>query len=147
MTEAISVIEDAPIAPHEIDLDQVEAYMLTLPQVECPIRHHFAPGVYAREMTAFAGSFIVGKIHKQTHLIFFLQGSGYIATDSGPEYFTAPYTTVTPAGTKRAIYAKTDIIWTAIHPTDKTDLAEIEAEVIATSYDELDEHLGIVEQG
>lgn len=143
MTDAaITAIEDAP---SRANLLQAEAYMLTLPQVNCPLRHHFAPGVYAREMSASAGTLIVGKIHKQTHLIFFLKGSGYIATENGREYFSAPHTSTTPAGTKRAIFAETDIIWTAIHPTDKTDLAEIEAEVIATSYDELDRFFGIVE--
>ena len=145
MTDAVSVIEDAQLAPSRSDLLEIEALMMTFPQVDCPVRHHFAPGVYAREMSAAAGTLIVGKIHKQTHLIFFLKGSGYIATENGREYFSAPHTAVTPAGTKRAIFAETDILWTAIHPTDKTDLAEIEAEVIATSYDELDRHLGIVD--
>lgn len=141
---SVTAIQDAPT---RAGLLQAEAFMKTLPQVDCPVRHHFAPGVYAREMAAAAGTLIVGKIHKQTHLIFFLKGSGYIATENGREYFSAPHTAITPAGTKRAIFAETDILWTAIHPTDKTDLAEIEAEVIATSYEELDRHLGIVEQG
>lgn len=132
----------------EIDRDTFRGSIVRLQEVlegheqtDCPLRHHFAPGVYAREMSASAGTLIVGKIHKQTHLIFFLKGSGYIATEHGREYFTAPHTSVTPAGTKRAIFAATDILWTAVHPTDKTDLAEIEAEVIAPSYDELDRFL------
>ncbi len=32
-------------------VDALEQSMLASPQVDCPVRHYFAPGVFAREMT------------------------------------------------------------------------------------------------
>ena len=37
-------------------------------------------------------------------------------------------------GTKRAVYAHPDVVWTTIHLTNETDLDKIEAEVIAPTY-------------
>lgn len=48
---------------------------------------------------------------------------------------------VSEAGTKRAVHAHTDTIWTTIHLTDKTDLAEIEKELIAETYEEYENFL------
>jgi hypothetical protein len=110
-------------------------------QVDCPLKHHFAPGVYAREISVPAGTLCVGKIHIHSHLNIISKGSGFVATETGREYFNAPYTFTSEVGTKRAVHAITDVIWTTIHLTEKTDLAEIEAEIIAPDYETLDARL------
>jgi hypothetical protein len=43
---------------------------------------------------------------------------------------------VSEPGTKRAVYAETDVVWTTIHPTEETDLEKIEEEVIAKTFQE-----------
>ena len=48
----------------------------------------------------------------------------------GEVELTAPCTFVSHAGAQRVILAHTDVVWTTIHVTDKTDLADIEREVI-----------------
>lgn len=55
----------------------------------------------------------------------------------GVRELRAPVTFVSSPGTKRVVYALWHTIWTTIHVTDKTDLAEIEEEIIAPSYDDL----------
>lgn len=102
--------------------------------------HHFAPGLYARECHIKAGCTVVGKIHKHSHMNTISQGRVIVTTEHGeePEEFVAPYSFVSKAGTKRAVYAVEDVIWTTYHPTEETDLAEIEKEVIAESYEELE---------
>jgi len=104
-------------------------------QVDCPLKHHFAPGVYAREILLPAGSVVIGKIHRHGHLNIISKGSGFVATEFGRDYFNAPYTFTSEPGTKRAVHAITDVIWTTIHLTEETDLAKIEAQIIAPSYD------------
>ena len=52
-----------------------------------------------------------------------------------------PLTMVSPAGTKRAVYAKTDVVWTTIHLTNETDLEKIEEETIAKSYQEYEQFM------
>lgn len=102
-----------------------------------PLTHHFAPGVYAREMFLPAGHTIVGKIHKHAHLNIVSKGSVILSTEEGSKELNAPCVFTSYAGTKRAVYIKEDAIWITIHVTDKTDLKEIETELIAVSFDNL----------
>ena len=104
----------------------------------CKITHHFAPGIYAREMWMPAGCLITGKIHKTSHLNMLSQGRVTVSNQGDSITYTAPYTFVSPVGTKRAIYAHEDSTWTTIHPTDLEDPEEIEAEIIAETFEELD---------
>ena len=112
----------------------------------CEITHRFAPGVYAREMWMPKDCLITGKIHKTEHICILSQGS--VRVSSGGDYkdMAAPYTFIAPVGTKRAIYAFEDAIWTTIHPNPKglKDPDEIEKDLIAESFEEIDmlEHKG-----
>lgn len=104
--------------------------------IDCPLRHFFAPGSYAREMTIPEGVLIVGKIHKHAHINIISKGKVKVATEFGFDEFAAPHTFVSEPGTKRAVLALEDTIWTTIHVTDKTDLAEVEEEVIAPTFED-----------
>lgn len=103
----------------------------------CPVRHIFAPGAYAREMTIPAGTVIIGKIHKHAHLNIISKGRGRVVTEFGPMEIEAPHTFVSEPGTKRVVHALEEMVWTTVHITDETDLAKIEDHVIAKDYDEL----------
>lgn len=104
--------------------------------LECPVTHHFAPGMYGREIFIPAGSCVVGKIHKHAHLNNISLGYVKVITDTEEFEAMAPYSFVSTPGTKRVVLAITDTIWTTYHPnpTDTQDLAVIEAAVIAESY-------------
>lgn len=102
-----------------------------------PLRHIFAPGSYAREMTLPAGHWIIGKIHKHSHLNFITKGKVAVLTEDGVMYIEAPYTFVSNVGTKRLVLVLEETIWTTVHITDKTDLKEIEEEVIASDYSQI----------
>ena len=110
------------------------------PVADCPVKHHYANGLYAREIFIPAGSVVVGKIHKFEHLNLISRGKVYVVTEFGNEIYGATETPVTfksPAGTKRALVAETDVIWTTFHITDKTDVDEILKEIIAEDYSEI----------
>ena len=111
-----------------------------LPEVDCPLQHVFAPGAYARTIFIPAGTVIVGKIHKHAHLNILSQGSVSVMTEGGGlENLKGPLTMVSPPGTKRAVYAHTDVVWTTIHLTDETDLEKIEEHVIAKTFEEYEQ--------
>lgn len=112
------------------------------PEAHCPLKHHFAPGSYGREIFIPQGSIVVGKIHKHAHLNVLSQGRVSVLTEDGPEEFCAPRTWVSTPGTKRVVFAHTDVVWTTIHVTTETDIDKIEDELIAKNYDELDALLG-----
>jgi hypothetical protein len=87
-----------------------------------------------------AGTVIVGKIHKHAHLNILSQGTVCVMTETeGDRQLTGPLTMVSPPGTKRAVYAITDAVWTTIHLTNSTDLEEIEAEVIAPTFEDYEQ--------
>lgn len=104
----------------------------------CPVKHHFAPGAYGREMTLPAGLVVVGKIHKHAHINVISKGRVQVFTEQdGVLELAAPCTFVSHPGTKRVVHVLEETVWTTMHVTDKTDLAEIEREVIATDFSEV----------
>ena len=106
-------------------VEALQDAMTDMPQVECPIRHFFAPGLYAREMTIPKGVTAVGAGHKTKHLTTISKGRILMMTDDGVMEITAPYTAISQAGIKRAAYALEDTVMTCYHPTDETDLDKL----------------------
>jgi hypothetical protein len=56
-----------------------------------------------------------------------------MVTEHGSEIYEAPCSFVSSPGDKRCVLALEDTVLTTYHPTDKTDLDEIEKEVISDS--------------
>lgn len=102
-----------------------------------PLKHNFADGVYVREIFIPKGSLIVGKIHKHSHPNFLMKGDVSVLTEEGPKRLKAPLSMISPAGTKRVVYAHEDTVWITIHVTNKKNLKKIEKEIIAKNYAEL----------
>lgn len=92
--------------------------------------HHFGPKLYLREFSAKAGTLVVSKMHRTEHFILFLTGSLSVLTENGIEHIKAPYIQRTMPGTKRVAYFHENSTCMTIHPTESTDLEEIEKEVI-----------------
>jgi len=107
----------------------------------CPLKHTFADGLYIREMRAPKGMINVSKLHKTNHPYFILKGEFSVLTETGLVRIKAPYSGITRAGTKRIVYFHEDTVWITVHATKETDLKKIEDEVIAKTYDELQEKL------
>jgi hypothetical protein len=105
-----------------------------------PLKHIFAPGIYAREITLPKGDILVGKIHRHRHLNFMMSGHVQVFTEQGGlEDMTGPITMVSEPGTKRVVHVLEETVWTTIHhnPDNETDLLKLEYIVIAPSYEEL----------
>lgn len=111
-------------------INRLQAEMVKLPQAELPTEHYFSDGMYCRKLFRPAGTLIVGKIHKKDH--FFLCASGEIIawSEKGMVTLRAGDIIESKAGTKRVTLAVEDSIGVTFHRTDKTDLDEIEAELI-----------------
>jgi hypothetical protein len=104
---------------------RLQESMTDLPQVECPVRHFFAPGLFAREMTIPKGVTAVGAVHKTKHITTISKGRILLMTDDGIEEICAPYTGISEAGIKRAAHALEETVMTCYHPTDETDLDKL----------------------
>lgn len=122
--------------------------LMALPEslkVKEELHHHFAQGLYAREMRVPAGTVWVGKIHKYPCLNFIMDGIAEIRSDKGAMRVESPYVFESGSGTKRAFVAITDLTWVTVHPTKETDLERLEAELIAETYNQLPESRVMVE--
>lgn len=101
----------------------LEASMMGLPQVDCPVRHFFAPGLYAREMSIPAGTVVTGAVHRTENLIVVSKGRLRIVTEDGTREVVAGDTLVCKAGMKNAVVALEDSRWTNFlaNPDNETD--------------------------
>lgn len=105
-------------------VEKLEEVVANLPQVECPVRNHFAPGVYIREMTVPADVTATGAVHKTEHLTVVV-GHCFLTTDDGAQEFKGFHIVKSKPGIKRAIYAVTETKVATIHATDETDVDKL----------------------
>jgi hypothetical protein len=117
-------------APTREQIDRLQAEMVKMPQAELKTEHFFSPGMYCRRVYRSAGTLIVGKVHKEPHFFMCAKGEIIAWTEVGMRKLQAGDVIESKPGTKRVTLAVTDAIGITIHRTDKTDLDEIEAELI-----------------
>lgn len=117
----------------------LEDAMRTLPQIDFTAytKHHFAPGVYVRELFMPEGTMAVGKIHRFEAMNILVSGTVRITTDDGIQDLTGPQIFNSRPGTKKAALALTDVILLNVHHTHLTDVDAIEQEVIAPNFEAL----------
>lgn len=143
--EKASQISRARILEFEKRLSQVAGAIFG-DSTQLPLKHSFAKGIYVREIFIPKGTFIVSKIHKESHPVFLMKGKILVASESGGvEHLEAPLSMISKAGTKRIGYAVEDTVWITVHATTETDLEKIECEVIAKTYDEITSEKGEIE--
>ena len=128
---------DIPLADRINDLERC---MLDTPQAECPVVHHFGPGLYIREMTAAAGTLIIGHAHKGEHMNILLKGKVRILNELGvPEVLEAPAVFIAKPGRKIALVLE-DMVWQNIYATTETDLDKIDELFIDKSQAWIEHH-------
>lgn len=100
--------------------------MLKMLQVDVPLLHLFAEGVYARQGVIKAGCLMVGAVHKHSQINIISKGTIQVSKDGEIQTLEGPCSFVSPPGTKRLGLAITDTTWTTILGTNLTDVKEIE---------------------
>jgi mannose-6-phosphate isomerase-like protein (cupin superfamily) len=111
-------------------VERLQAEMMQFPQLELPTQHYFVDGMYCRVLPRPKGTLIVGKVHKKEHFYICAKGRVQVTTDSGVRDIDAGTVLVCKPGTKRAVLALEDSVCLTVHRTDKTELAEVEDELV-----------------
>lgn len=125
----------------EIDIPKLESALLEQEQVECPLVHRFAPGVYLREVFMPAGTFVLGHRHNTEHFNIVLKGRARVLIDGDMvEEISAPYTFASKPGVRKVLYVLEDMVWQTVHPTDETDIEKLESELVSPSREFLTHH-------
>ena len=105
--------------------------MAKMPQVECPLEHHFAPGLYLRQIFMPADTVVIGRIHKTEHFNILVQGACLIVHDDGSrEELRAPKVFVSKAGVQKTLYVLEDMIWMTTHVTEETDMEMLDSMLV-----------------
>lgn len=130
--------------PPDIDLrPQIEAYenhALTYPQTDHESLHYLITGVYARVVFIPAGQMVTGKIHKHESIGILASGTMRVTTGSKATVITAPFIGVEKPGIKRMAYTETDCTFITVHRSDKTEIKDLESELVCDTLAEYEQH-------
>lgn len=105
---------------------------------EGKIHHHFATGVYGRELFIPAGNVIVSKIHRAKTFNVIAKGRiAVICPHRGYNVYEGPHCFVSEPYTKRIVIAIEDTLWITSHGYEGSeDLNEVEEKIIAKDFSE-----------
>lgn len=108
--------------------DKVEVVALGLPQLSAPVLHHFAPGIYIREVHMPGGGVVaLGHRHKLEHLNVMLSGHLTLIDEhtGAATDLRAPFRFVAPPGRKIAVVHE-DTVWWNVIATEERDIDALE---------------------
>ena len=107
-------------------IDEAEKAMLELPQVSCPVVHHFGPNICIREVFMPKDTLAIGHRQKFDHLNIMLKGKVMILNEDGStKVLTAPMIFMGKAGRKIG-YVMEDMVWQNVYSTDLKNIDEVE---------------------
>ena len=123
------------IQPSITEIDRMEAKILTdMQRVDLPVRHMFTPGLYTRLITIPSGTWASTMVHKTEHPFVVLEGIVQVFDEQTGEedLITAPFLGITRPGTRRVLYAHTEVIWATFHvnPDDEKDPDKIGEKIV-----------------
>lgn len=125
-------------------VDQLEKIFLSMPPMDCPVRHYFGDGIYMREVTMPADSFVIGHAQKFETLNFLVKGSGALINPDGTSVTVkAPFMWKAPPGRKLGYCAEESVL-VNIYETDVRDVETLEATYLDKS-DAFREHVAALE--
>ena len=126
-------MESLVSVPVNDQIENLERELLNLPQVECPLKHNFAPGVYMREITMPTGSLIIGHEHLTEHFNVVLTGKARVMIDGVIEDLVAPCYFISKPNVRKVLYIVEEMKFATIHPTDETSVEVLENTLIRKS--------------
>lgn len=126
-------VPGVPVVPETDSLiDRLDAVLCKMPQVDLLTEHALCGAVYARTVYMKADQVVVGATHKSDHIAVVI-GDVSVRTDEGLVRLTGHHVLMSKAGTRRAVYAHADSVWSTFHHTEQTELDAIEDELAVES--------------
>lgn len=108
-------------------IDEIQNAMCKLPQQECSVVHHFAPGLYIREVRIPADTIAIGHYQKFSHLNIFIKGIvSIVNADESITRLEAPMIFTGGPGRKVG-YIHSDVVWLNVYPTSEQDVTTLES--------------------
>jgi hypothetical protein len=139
VTLAPAEILSGPIVPEGYSKEEYDAAIEAVAkqcaqtfQIECPLTHHFSPGIYCREILMPGGTFVVGHTHKTQHLNVILSGKVYVLMDGKIQYIEGPAVIESNPGVRKVLLIEEETRWMTVHsnPSDNRDICSLEEEMV-----------------
>jgi hypothetical protein len=138
----LSVVGDICIKDKSSNRDAIlkyEDFAKDLPQVDIPAIHHMHGGMYGREITIPKGTVLTGQIYKFDHFDIMISGDITVSTDDAQVIRLKGFNIFKGlSGKKRAGYAHEDTRWITFHPFEGDTGEQIQDEITADSFEELE---------
>ena len=83
---------------------------------------------------------VTGKIHKHESIGILASGTMRVTTGSKATVITAPFIGVEKPGIKRMAYTETDCTFITVHRSDKTEIKDLESELVCDTLAEYEQH-------
>lgn len=119
-----------------VSKEQVEQFItegLKLPQAKINLRHLFYPGLYIRELSAPADTYLVGLVQKEAQVNIMTKGVVMVRREDGSFCeLRAPQIFLGKPGRKVG-YVVEDMIWLNVFATTETDVEKLEQMYIEDS--------------
>jgi hypothetical protein len=115
-------------------LELKDALIAAAGEPDYPTENILFNGMYARKLFIPKGTLLIGKIHRRACLNIVPEGDISLLTEFGTSRVRAGAVAPSPAGTMKVGYAHEDTVFLNVFRTDKTTLAEIEAEIACTDF-------------
>jgi hypothetical protein len=134
MSDMLTILPDAPTREQ---IDRLESVLLSIEAdvgVEIETRHHFAPGVYCREVLIPAGVVLTGAEHKSEHMVTF-DGDITVWHEGAMVRLTGHHTLVSTPGARRVGFAHADTWCRGFfpNPDNCTEVRELERRFVVGS--------------
>lgn len=124
-------LELLPSVPTAEQIKRLEDNMLGMAQLPIWASHHFAEGLYAREITIPADTTLTGAEHSCEHLNICI-GDITVWTEDGMKRLTGIHVIRSLPGAKRVGYTHAETRWITVHanPRNEADIARLEAMLV-----------------
>jgi|TARA_R110000782_G_C14810817_1_gene412739 hypothetical protein len=99
------------LASTRASIERLEDEFRKHPQVDIPVIHRYAGGIYAREITIPAGTILTGRIYKEDHFDVMVSGDITVSSDDGRKRMEGFNIFPGVRGKKRAGIAHEDTRW------------------------------------
>lgn len=113
-------------------VQKLEFLLATMPEAKFPAENTYTPGLCVRKFFMPAGSILTSMRHLTEHPFIVIYGKVEVLDQDGHLTIEGPYMGITKAGTKRVLYAHSDVLWLTIHanPDNFTTEEEMAAMIL-----------------
>ena len=127
-------------------IEALEAQWLKMPQIEIPVIHRYAKGIYAREITIPKGTALTGRIYKDDHFDIMVSGDITVSSDEGIKRLKGFNIFNGAKGKKRAGIAHEDTRWITFCACEELPDDEYLDKTTVEKFSELDREVEYIEE-